>query len=256
MRRACFAFLILMMLPLTGSAQSVQKAYWASLWDVDSDSATYCVSLGQGNSPWGAAKPGAATIESSGSSTTWTAVTADTLPFRDLAAGDVIYAIPPGGGTIVTRLVTAKASGDSITVQTAADISAGDGYTFTFRTASCGTGITNGWIDVSNYSDLTGVIQYDQGDLATGLEAQIQCKQNSDNIVAVPLYPVEGNLGCGTGTEASGYCLFATAPASLPFQITGRWDACRIGIRRSGADTSDAGANLESVTITLYAGKR
>lgn len=253
MRRALVALLALW--ASTTNAQEVRKAYWASLWDVDSDSTTYCVELGIGNNPWGAAKPGGGLIESSGSSATWTAVTAGALPFANIAVGDVIYAYPPGGGTPTTRLVTAKADGDGITVQTAADISAGAGYTFTFRTKTCGTAITDGWIDVSAYSDLTAVLQYDQGDLATGLEARVECKQNSDNTVAVPLYPVEGNLGCGTGTEVSGYCLFATAPASLAFDITGRWDACRIGVRRSGADTSDATTNLESVTITLLAGQ-
>jgi hypothetical protein len=240
-------------LALTGSlaqAQEVRKATLFYQFDVDSGTVTYPLYTGQGNSPWNADNQGDAPISTVGSSTTVTATTANSLPFATLVVGDLINVTV--GSTASTRLITAKASGDSVTVNAAIDLSAqATGYAFRWRKSVGGTAATSGWFDVAPLQSYTISVQYDQGDL-DALGIRWECRATS--LDTQPVYVHPGAAGsCGGGTLASGFCTFATAGANqgLAVVIAGNWDSCRVGLKFVTTDTSDAGAAVEKVTATI-----
>ncbi len=250
-------FLIAFASPLM--AQGVRTAQYATRYDLDAAALTYCVVTGTGGDPYAANRTVGAgkLIETSGSSTTVTAFTALTVPFADLGVGDILFVDRSGNGTTVDiRVITAKASGDSITIDVAANWSQGDGMTFSWRKLSCGTAATDGWIDVSGLSgDKVITIQWDQGDLATGLLWQIECKTQGMNPLANKVYPGE-SADCAGGTLTGGQCLIAVADVGTSAARASVWlpeyeSSCRVGILRSGADTSEAGTKLEQVNIAL-----
>jgi len=81
-------------------------------------------------------------IETSGSSTTVTAVSG--TPFELLGVGDEIRVELSGVQT--RRVVTAKASSISITVNSAINLDVDGGYKFEWRDFAVGTAATDGWI--------------------------------------------------------------------------------------------------------------
>jgi hypothetical protein len=195
-----------------------------------------------------------------GASTTVTAVTAGQKPFAPVlapgaASQDWVAFIAPAQpiATEAFRIVATKTSDDEITVNASVTLTGGfDAYLGLQRG---GTAATDGWLDFSGWRAVSFSVQYAQGDLTDGLDWRIECKGGLSAAIIEPVYPTEGNDDCGTdGVAASGYCRFATAPASftvgidftqLPFAY------CRIGVKAATGDTSDAGANLEQVTVTI-----
>jgi hypothetical protein len=75
----------------------------------------------------------------------------------------------------------------------------------------------------------------------------------------VIVYPGESS-DCGIGgTLSTDRCNFATAgvTARLTVLVEGNlFSACRVGLAYAASDTSDAGANLEQVTVTLVKGAK
>jgi hypothetical protein len=253
--RKLLVFLLLLAAP--AAAQGVKTAQFATRYDLDAAALTYCVVKGTNGDPYGANYTGGPgkLIETSGSSTTVTAVTAGTLPFDSLGVGDLIFVQTSTTNTDI-RVVAAKASGDSITVDVAVDWSAGSGFTFSWRDLVCGTTANDGWIDVSGLSgDKVITLQWDQGDLATGLLWQIECKTQGFNQLANKVYPGE-SADCGGGALTSGQCLIAVADVGTSAARVSVWlpeyeSACRVGILRSGNDTSEAGTNLDQINIAI-----
>lgn len=256
MRRITFLGL-LALLAIPAHAQEAKKATLFYQFDVDSGTVTYPLLNGTNNSPFGGDIPGGAPISTVASNTTVTATTALTVPFASLAVGDVlIVRIGPDAAPSI-RIITAKASGDSVTVNTAIDLSAAAaGYSFTWRQSVGGTAATSGWFDVSNVADATITVQYDQGDLDS-LGVRWECRQTSLDTQPTYVHPGAGG-SCGPGSSSGGFCTFPTAGAgiTLAVVIAGKWDSCRVGVRFTTNDTSDAGAAVEKVTATIIASPR
>jgi len=251
MKRLALAILALV-LSTSAAAQEDRTARWMTKYDLDANTFTYCVVLGKDGSPWGAPIAGPALIETSGSSTTVTAVTASSGPFTELAVKDIIMVKPsPASEAWNVVTITAKASDDSITVDTAVDWSAGSGFSFQYLKTSCGTDANSGWIDVSGFVFKTMLMEWNQGDL-DALQARWECRASAIGSQPVVIYPGESD-GCGGGTLASGVCEFATAGETARLGIGDEfpWLECRIGVRYKTTDTADTGSNLESITASV-----
>lgn len=247
--------LALVLLAAPSWAQGVRSANYATRYDLDDAALTYCRMTGSNADPYGSARTVNKLIETSGSSTTVTAVTSGALPFADLGVDDVIF-VRTSTTNVDMRVIAAKASGDSITIDTAVDWSAGDGFQFSWYDTTCGTGATDGWIDVSGLSeDKVITISWDQGDLVVGLLWQIECMTSGLDPKANKVYPGEG-ADCGGGTLTSGQCLIAVADmnstaARVAVQIPEFEGSCRVGILRSGNDTADTTTLREQISISL-----
>jgi hypothetical protein len=242
--------LILIMALMIGDlyAQSPEVGHLAIAWDVDSDVLTYPVLRGRRGDPY------SGTIEGQGTLTAATSVTVDGTAgaFTDIAVDDVIVVTKPTGLSDVVVVVT-RASDIQITVDTAVTWAAGTHWRY--YKFSAGTADTDGWIDVSGFSGGANItVQYDQGDLVTGLEVRWEAKSAGVDAKPITIYPGDSS-DCGGGTLISGVCLFATAGQASrnALIITGEenWSAVRVGVRRSGADTSDAAAARERVSISV-----
>lgn len=219
-------------------------------YDLDSTSDISCA--------YGAERPVTQKIATSGSSTTVAAVTASTGPFTGVSVGDVIYALSTSG-IREGRLVTARASADSITVDSAVNL--GTGVTFTTRQRSCGTAATDGWFYVNAGTVANITLQIDQLSLGSGaLAAKIECKYGDlEGIGAsVNVWPGESSAAaqCNGGSFSGGYCTFTTAGSGsrISFSTAGVTfpEQCRVVMKLTGTDDgSDTGADAEKVSVFL-----
>lgn len=242
--------LILIMALMVGDlyAQSPDTAHFAIAWDVDDAAVTYPRLRGQRGDPFGGPIAGPETLTAAGSTT----VTSDGgAAFTDVAVDDVLIVTKPDGTADVVVVVT-RTSDVEVIVDTAVTWTSVHWRYYKF---SKGTGDTDGWIDVSGFAGGANItVQYDQGDLATGLEVRWEAKTAGVDAKPITIYPGEAS-DCGGGTLVSGLCRFATAGQASrnALVITGEenWSAVRVGVQRAGADTSDAGANRERVTISV-----
>lgn len=245
----------LLLFATTALADESRLGTFASAYDVDSSSFTYCVTTGQGGASINPADiPGTSTIKTTGSSVTIDAVVSGALPLRDLAVGDDILVRRPDG-TVDFRIIATKASGDQVTVDLAVDWSAG--LFFTYRKVTCGTGLTAGWIDVSDMVDFKLVSEFNQGDI-DALDVRLECKDEVLDNQPIVVYPKEGD-GCGLGgTISTNFCDLLVAGVGiltrLDVPVTGQWGACRIGVKFATTDTAETTTNLERVT-TYVVGK-
>lgn len=214
-------------------------------YDLDSTTETYCVT---GDS----SIVGAQTVSTVGSSTT---VTADaSTPFDPVDVGDVMtFALTSTSGAVV-RYVTAKASGSSITVDTAVTLSA---VRFSFREVACGTAATSGWMDVSNYSTKAITFQLDQVNATGGIKMRYECRTAGAEAQPIRVYPGETS-DCGGGTLTSNFCVFTTAgiDSRLTLVLDEPWKDCRVAMAIVTADDGgDTGANAEQISI-YFVGNR
>lgn len=236
---------------------AIRTANFSYQYDVDSSSYLYCRLEGQNNDPFAGAIPGRSRIKTTGSSTTVDEYTTGDGPFVDVGVNDVLQVTLAGVTT--TRIVTAKASSASITVDTAINLSATGGYTWSWWNHVCGTGSTAGWISTrgANYVGLT--TNWEQGDL-TSLDVQYQCKTDGKGALPVVVYPGETS-DCGIGgTLSTDRCNFlnavkATDTARLTVVLSPAvYTDCRVGFKWVGADASDATTDLEKFTSTITVG--
>lgn len=245
MKRFWLVLLYCAAAPLLWGAEDATALYMYK-YDVDSDSVAYCRLVGQQGSPFGGSNSGAGRIKTSGSSTTISSNTALDYSFAGVDVGDLI-SIQTSPGATALRTVVTNADDDTITVDTAINLTSGVAYRY--WESQCGTGATDGWIDLSGYTNRNITIQYEQGDLATSLDIQVQCKLNFPGSEPVQVFPSCTVGSCGT------YQAYATPgiASRTSVEIGTPFGACRVGFKRTGADTSDAGANIEQVTIGLQA---
>lgn len=236
--------LALFALPTFGAGR--EQLLLNALYDLDATDPTYCVTTGIG----GQVRSGALAVDqlvtTSGSSTTVTAVSASTTdPFLNVAVGDVLifprtFSATTGGfiPTREERVVTAKASNDSITINAAIELPLA-GTTFAYREPSCGTTATSGWVPVQNLRDVTFTINIAQLSVASGgVAVTVDCR----------------NLGVGSGANTIFAPTAYTTTGVRSFIIVEPWDECRIGYELSGADDgSDTGADAEQITVRLRA---
>lgn len=217
--------LAFLLLPLCAQAQTVieqKKAPIAYNWDLTATSYTYCRYLGLNGDPWANSHiPGRSRIKTSGSSTTVTEYVTGDNPFTEISVGDILYIQQPYGAPEAPRLVTARASAASITVDTAIDLSATGGFSWTWRKQSCGSTISDGWFPVGNFYTLTFSTEWATKN-ATSLEAQVECRLG--NVSASPTIINSASL---------------SAVGNNTVIITdGVFDSCRLGLKL----TTDTGA--------------
>lgn len=253
-RAALTTLALLLGLVSPALAQSPESASLAFAYDLDSDTPIYPTLAGKNGDPFGGGIHGTAAIETSGSSTSVTESVAGSNPFAEMAVGDVLLVRRPDG-TVDKRVIVTYTDDSNVVVDTAVDWSGG--FRFEWYDASFGTAATSGWVDTSRFSGgVKFTIQYEQGDLATGFQYWVECETEGLDPKPNLVYPGETS-DCGPGgTLVSNTCQIATAGATTsrvavvitPEENTGK---CRVGIQRNGADTSDAGANIERVSISV-----
>lgn len=256
--RKLLLIVLLAALAAPAFAQTPKAATFAFKYDVDADGLTYCVLGGRNGDPFAPPISVSGTISTAGSSVTLTETT-NTDPFRGLAVGDVLVIAnqvgpAPAAQTYSFRTIVTATSVSSVDVDSAINLAGTGGHTFGYLKLSCGTAVTSGWVNVAGASAAAMTVQYEQGDLATGLRARFECLSGAIGALPAIIYPGETS-DCGLGgTLATDKCNFATAGelARLTVAVDGAiFDRCRVGLEREGADASDAGAALEQVTATI-----
>lgn len=252
-RFLALSLLALLSIPVAYSAEVQQAANFALRYDLDSATYVYPRIIGQNGSPFGGSMAGPGTIKTTGSSTTVEENVASSNPFTDITVGDIII-VARSTTNIDIVVVTAKASAASITVDTAVNWSAG--YAWRWLDFQVGAAATDGWISVSGWSSYGITVQYDQGDL-DALAVRWECKGSYPGAQPVVVYPGPSS-DCGGGTLGTGECEFATPGITSRISIVDDapiYSQCRVAIRYKTADASDAGANIEQVTIGIEVGK-
>jgi hypothetical protein len=240
---------LLLGVPLLFSSEQ-RSANFSYNYDVDSATLTYVRLLGQNGDAFGGSILGPGTIKTTGSSTTVDENVSGALPFTNINVGDVIVV---SRSTTVSeiRVVTAKASGASITVDIAVDWSAG--FSWRWYDQQSGTTATDGWLDVGGYDSVAMTVQYEQGDL-DGLRVRWECRAQTIGAAPVIVYPGESS-DCGLGgTLSTDRCNFATAGVTARLTVAvdpNVFSSCRVGLAFAATDTSDAGANIEQVTVSV-----
>lgn len=241
------ALIFALALPIVASSQDTRVANFAIEYDLDDTNLTYCVVTGQQSSPFGTAIAGVETITS-----TSTAIEASNASaFNQVGAGDILLVVQSDA---ITRLVVASVTdGNSLTVA-AAPASDFTAATWRWLNTTCGTGDTNGWIDVSNMSGKTFTLQYEQGD--GNIDVRWECRKSFVGALPMVVYPSQATDACGTnGTLTSGHCRYTAANVGIANRISlVAWEPykdCRVGVKLTAADSSDAGTNLEKITIGL-----
>ena len=171
-------------------------------------------------------RPGFGTLITSGSSTTTTDFVATQDSFDAVAVGDIIMA------TGLIRQVTAKASADSITVDSAWDLgTAGVGWQFI--SYSCGTAATDGWLPSGTFHNNTYTLEITTLN-ATSIDVRLECRSAAPGAAPVPVYPSTSGSGdnCAGGTHTGGFCNFTSATgAALAVRDVGEWNECRWGMK-------------------------
>ncbi len=240
-------------------AEERRVCHVAMKWDVDAAALTFPSLRGlNGNGCYGA-NSGDGRIQTSGSSTSVAETTTDSNPFLGMAVDDVLL-VRRSSTLVDSRVIVTYTSDSAVVVDEAVDWSTpSGGFAFQWYDFASGTTDADGWVDVSNLGPGKGVeIQWEQGDLATGLLWQVECLTNTLQPKPNKVYPGESS-DCGGGTLVSGQCLFAvasvgTTAARAKVVLPEDESTCRVGVLRSGADASDATTNREQVTISFYGG--
>lgn len=233
---------LLVLAPVLLPAQEVQLQHVIGVlkYELDSTSVIFCRSSGF--------VPGANFVETSGSSTTVTAVTG--TPFDPLAVGDFIYVAQ----IEARRRVTAKASGASITVDSAVNLDRDSGYPFQYLAFTCGTTAEDGWMHIGQFGrEATVVVEINQMN-ATSIDVRWEARSDVPESKAVQIYPASSGSSdkCGSGTHASGYCNFTAAadPGSRVAIVVGEpWYQVRVGFKVNTDDGGDTGANAEQINV-------
>ena len=243
MKKLAAALILILMLPFFADGDEYSLAYWFYDYDLDSDSMTFGRVLGKNGgvvNPEGI--PVGPQIETDGSDTDVVETVADTDPFALLDVDDIL--LVRRQTSVDSRVITTKTDAANVAVHTAVDWTGG--FNFSWLDQQTGTGVDVGWIDLSNWTEAKAVVLYRQGDLATALLAQFECRDSyKTELTAVS----KGYLHF----PASGTMSFATAGANVGtvIRIPESTGECRMGIARDGADTADTTTAREYITAYL-----
>lgn len=211
---------LLAVLGLWPSIAGAQAATFFRAYDIDATSYTYGLFL-----PW---VNGYCTIETSGSSTTTTAGTGCGNIFDPVGVGDEIRVTI--SGVLTRRVVTAKASGVSLTVDTAWNVAAGTQWER--RDFQSGTGATVGWFNTTGLGDMTVYVQV-LTLVSDVVDVSVECRPSG--------------LDLQTANQVDTVSISsATAPSNgAVFPIGEDCGALRVGLK-VGTD-----AGTDSVTVVL-----
>jgi hypothetical protein len=147
------------------------------------------------------------------------------------------------------RVVIVRTDADNVTLSAPVtwetDAQGNTGRTFSWYKTRCGTGATDGWIDVSAATVKVFRWQFEQGDI-DGLEARLECRTANLDQQPTVVFPGVATADCGAGTVESGYCRYATAGITGRYDIRDEnpWASCRIGFKYQSSDASDTSAEL------------
>lgn len=235
---AALAALLFVLLPTAApAAETIISVPLVAGYDLDSTTLIYCTSVGEGGLVLAAPRLAKHKVKTSGSSTTVTSNTASAGAFEFVAVGDLLWfprteSVPVAAGAAVGawRYVTARASADSITVDTAIDLSAG--YGFGWRTPTCGTAATSGQVPVSGFDAINFVGQIDQISVTGGITYQVECRAEGPAATWVTIIGPTNKTAVWAGGNV------AYEP----------WAWCRIGWKIGTADDgTDTGADAEKI---------
>lgn len=238
----------------TSYAQDTRKATYITNYDLDATDYTYCVTTGNTGGAWDPNIPGKGNVETSGSSTTVTGVTGAADSFGPPAAGDIVF-FKKNDGSVLIRYIVTNADADTITVNTAVDLDVTGGVAWEWRKVTCGTGATNGWIDLAGFTGKKISLEITQMVATGGVDFKFECRDNTYVSTSHVVYPGESS-DCGVnGTLASAVCNVAsgaTGSWDLVFTPEEQWDACRVGVKIGSADDGDdLTTNAEIINIYL-----
>ena len=180
-------------------------------------------------------------VTTAGSSTTTTAVAG--TPFNQIAVGDIIRAskgnVTSGGVSVdnfFVRLVTAKASETSLTVNSAWDLSATGGYAGSMQKLEQGTAATSGWFWTGGLSSKHVKINVETL-AATNIIMSIEGKYEDPDATGVDIVPEQTY----------------TAAGSDDVTITEDWPFMRVGLRHTGAGTDIVSVYFEAASDNVVA---
>lgn len=203
------------------------------------------------------------TATTAGSSVTTTSAT---NTFAPVTVGDILYAnttnntglLTNAGQGTITRVVTAKASSASLTVDTAWTLPA-TGLTLARATPTCGA--NSGWVNVTGAASFSVNVALDQANTTTGVSFQIQARYGAltsfDN--AVNIWPGQTAGGaCAGGTYTSGYCVFTNAMVGIGSRFTFTSAGVtfptyvRLVVKMTSTDDGvDTGVNAEQINASI-----
>lgn len=237
---------LLALVPSVALAGQDDTASFAILYEIDSTDPIYCRLTGQSGDPFGPGISGTSRIETSGSSTTTTAVTAASGPFASVSAGDILLVRSPVDDSTLVRRVVSKADSDTVTVHTAWNLSGG--FAFTWKKLTCGTAATSGWIEVGNADSFAITFELDQVSVTGGINVQVQCRTGAINASPVQIFPACTSGACNTvqNYTTAGVASATTVAVGFPYK------SCRVGVDIGTADDgSDTGNDAEQIDISV-----
>lgn len=240
--RAVLLLALALVAPAARAEEIIKAVPLIAGYDLDSTDWIYCSSVGETGRPLDAPRLVNIKAKTSGSSTTVTSNTASSGAFATVAVGDLLW-FPRTEGTVSAaatgewRYVTARASADSITIDSAIDLSSG--YGFGFRRPTCGTTATDGWIPVLGFERINFVGQIDQLDVTGGIDYEVECKAEGPSATAVVIIGPTNK----TTTWAGGNVAYEP------------WAYCRIGWKIGSADDgADTTTHAEKIAAYVILG--
>lgn len=214
--------------PVHAQNLSADEIYLYGRRDLDATSYEYCRFVGLNGSAIDRAIPGRVLLAAAAGSTTVTGTNA----FANVAAGDMLE-INVAGATLY-RIVDARASADSITVDAALSAAAVTARPFSYRKAQCGTADTSGAFPVAGAHSFTVQVILSQ-EVSASTDYQIECR------VAGPA--AAWSIVNGPNNDTSTFNdIWST---DLPFS------ECRLGVKVNTDDGDDLTTNRELFTVTV-----
>jgi len=139
-------------------------------------------------------------------------------------------------GDVLERAVTAKASNDSVTVDTAIDLGT-DGVYFQYKTMFAGADTEDGYVPIANMQSIAYTVNIAQMNGTGGIDMHVQCRQQG----GPPVILLTDN------STAAEILVF-----SLDFETGGPFDQCRIGFKWGTADDAvDTTTLQERITVVF-----
>lgn len=243
--RAIWCAAIILGLAPRVHAQAANFDFQQALWkyNLNSTPETFCAL--QSN----AAVPGTALIQTSGASTTITAVSG--TPFASLAAGDTLFITDSlaGGGETYTKTIVTRTSSTSIVVNNtiSPDVTPNlVNATFTYKKLACGTGNNSGAFGVP-YRSFSVVISLDQIVVTDYIDFTLYCRVSGSS-----RWVQEAPRVTPPATSATAYQPTAAWWISVDADGLTRSE-CRVGMAIHTADDgNDLTTNSEQVSISVF----
>jgi len=212
-------------------------------FDADSTSFTYCMT--------GPVRTGPGSISTSGASVTTTGDATAKLD-TNLNVGDRIWVTSPAGN-LLPRYVASIVSETEITVEARGGTDTwtlAAGTQWRFANVTCGTALTNGWFNVSQFlkhpaGSVTVVVQVDQMDTdAAGLDLRWEAKVAGENAAPVQICPATN--GTVTNVLEANAGIGARYGCVMDYGFV----QARVGVKINTADDGvDTGAAREQINI-------